>query len=186
MTLRRLTALLAATAILAVAVGSCSGGQSGPGSSPTPSGTIPAHNATEAPLLPTTVDALPSMDPDGFRQLLGQLEGTPVLVNFWGSWCPPCRDEMPRLVSAQAEWGDRVQFVGVDILDTRAEARAFMEEFGMTLPSVFDPPDAIKTSLGHFGQPVTAFYRADGSLEFAWTGPIQPDVLEQHLRAIAG
>ena len=186
MTLRRLTILLAAMATLAAAVGSCSGEPSGPGSTPTPSGTIPARNATEAPLLPTTVDALPSMDPDGFQQLLGQLRGTPVLVNFWGSWCPPCRPEMPRLVSAHADWGDRVQFVGVDILDERSAARDFMEEFGMTFPNVFDTADAIKTSLGHFGQPVTAFYRADGSLEFAWTGPIQPDVLEQHLRAIAG
>jgi cytochrome c biogenesis protein CcmG, thiol:disulfide interchange protein DsbE len=180
--------VLAATAIL----GSCSW-MTGPDTGPTPSvspsaptGTIPAGNATEAALLPTTADALPDMDPEGFQELQGQLEGTPYLVNFWGSWCPPCRDEMPRLVGAHAEWGDRVQFVGVDILDTRSGARAFMEEFGMTFPSVFDTTDAIKTSLGHFGQPVTAFYRADGTLDFAWTGPIQPDVLDEHLRAIAG
>jgi cytochrome c biogenesis protein CcmG/thiol:disulfide interchange protein DsbE len=151
-----------------------------------PACTIPARNAAEAPLLPACADTLPRADPDSFGRLLTQLEGTPVLVNFWGSWCPPCRDEMPRLVAAHDEWGDRVQFVGVDILDTRSEARAFMEEFAMTFPSVFDPDDAIKTSLGHFGQPVTAFYRADGTVEFAWTGPIAPDVLEEHLRAIAG
>jgi cytochrome c biogenesis protein CcmG/thiol:disulfide interchange protein DsbE len=174
---------LAATAIL---VSTSCGEEPSVSDPPTPAGTIPADNATDAPLLPTTADELPTIDPDGFRELLGQLEGTPVLVNFWGSWCPPCREEMPRLVAAHHEWGDRVQFLGVDILDTRSEARAFMEEFGMTFPSVFDPDDAIKTSLGHFGQPVTAFYRADGSLEFAWTGPINADVLEEHLDSIAG
>ena len=147
---------------------------------------VPARNAAEAPLLPLCADTLPEMDPQGFERLLGQLEGTPVVLNFWGEWCPPCRVEMPRLVDAHEEWGDRVQFVGVDILDSRDNARSFMEEFQMTFPSVFDPPDAIKTSLGLFGQPTTAFFRPDGSLEFAWSGPISEETLQEHLDAIAG
>ena len=150
-----------------------------------PAGTIPADNAAEAPLLPEFADALPAMDPAAFERLLGQLEGTPVMVNFWGSWCPPCREEMPRLVAAHHEFGDRVQFLGVDILDSRAEAKTFMEEYEMTFPSVFDPPDAIKTGLGHFGQPVTAFYRADGSLSFSWTGPIGKAALREQLEEIS-
>jgi len=145
-----------------------------------------ADNATEAPLLPRFADELPEMDPDTFHRLLGQLRGTPVVINFWGEWCPPCREEMPRLVAAHHEFGDRVQFVGIDIEDSRSNARAFMEEFDMTFPSVFDVPDAIKTSLGHFGQPVTAFYRADGSLNFSYTGPIPEELLRRNLRAIAG
>jgi cytochrome c biogenesis protein CcmG/thiol:disulfide interchange protein DsbE len=151
-----------------------------------PTGTIPADNATEAPLLPEFADALPSMDPAAFERLLDQLEGTPVLVNFWGSWCGPCREEMPRLVAAHHGFGDRVQFLGVDVLDSRKGAERFMEEFEMTFPSVFDPPDAIKTDLGHFGQPVTAFYRADGSLSFSWTGPIGEAALREQLEMISG
>jgi cytochrome c biogenesis protein CcmG, thiol:disulfide interchange protein DsbE len=177
MTSRRLSALIAWLALLA----SC-GGEPAPDP---PAGTIPAHNAAEAPLLPTFADVLPAADPDTFQRLLGQLEGTPVVVNFWGSWCPPCREEMPRLVAAHHEFGDRVQFLGVDIIDSRTEARTFMEEFGMTFPSVFDVPDAIKTSLGQFGQPVTMFFRADGSFSFAYTGPIPDDELRRHLEAIA-
>ena len=178
MTSRRLLALLAGLALLV----SCEGERA---PDPVP-GTIRAHNAVEAPLLPRFADALPVMDPDTFDRLLGQLEGTPVVVNFWGSWCPPCREEMPRLAAAHHEFGDRVQFLGVDILDSRGEAEAFMEEFGMTFPSVFDAPDAIKTSLGLFGQPVTVFFRADGSHAFDWTGPITDDILHRHLTAIAG
>jgi thiol-disulfide isomerase/thioredoxin len=146
---------------------------------------IEATNATQTPLLPACADSLPAMDPDSFERLLSELEGTPVLVNFWGSWCPPCRDEMPRLVEAHDEFGDRVQFVGVDIIDNREEARAFMEEYEMTFPSVFDPPDAIKTSLGQFGQPTTVFFRADGSFEFAYAGPISVNTLRRHLEAIS-
>jgi cytochrome c biogenesis protein CcmG, thiol:disulfide interchange protein DsbE len=177
MTSRRLLAIIAGLVLLV----SCEGQ---PAPDP-PAGTIPAQNAAEAPLLPRSADALPAADPEVFQRLLGQLEGTPVLVNFWGSWCPPCREEMPRLVAAHHEFGDRIQFLGVDILDTRTEARAFMEEFGMTFPSVFDVPDAIKTSLGQFGQPVTVFFRADGTFSFAYTGPIPDEDLHRHLEAIA-
>jgi thiol-disulfide isomerase/thioredoxin len=177
MTSRRLLTLIAGLALLA----SC-GGE--PAQDP-PAGTVPAHNATEAPLLPMYADVLPAADPDAFQRLLSQLEGTPVVVNFWGSWCPPCREEMPRLVAAHHEFGERVQFLGVDILDSRADARAFMDEFGMTFPSVFDVSDAIKTSLGQFGQPVTVFFEADGTFSFAYTGSIPEDELHRHLKAIA-
>jgi cytochrome c biogenesis protein CcmG, thiol:disulfide interchange protein DsbE len=182
MTSRRLLALLAGLALLA-ACGSEPPSDTSPGLSP---GTIPAGNATQTPLLPEFADALPTMDADTFQRLLEQLRGTPVVVNVWGSWCPPCRDEMPRLVAAHRSIGDRVQFLGIDIQDSRIEAKAFMEEFGMTFPSVFDVPDAIKTSLGRFGQPVTMFYRRDGSLSFAWAGPIPDDILGDHLEAIGG
>jgi cytochrome c biogenesis protein CcmG/thiol:disulfide interchange protein DsbE len=177
MTRRRAVALLLLVATSAVACGGVTPDQQ-------PVGTIPAANAAEAPLLPTSADALPTMDPATFGRLLDQLRGTPVLVNFWGSWCPPCRDEMPRLVAAHREFGDRVQFLGVDVLDSRDGAESFMKEFGMTFPSVFDPPDAIKGSLGQFGQPTTVFYRTDGTFAFAWAGPISERVLRRHLAAI--
>ena len=81
-------------------------------------------------------------------------------------------------------YGDRVQFLGVDVLDSRTQAKSFMKRFGMTFPSVFDVPDAIKTPLGLFGQPATAFFRRDGTLDFAYTGPISENILRRHLMAI--
>lgn len=178
MTPRRLTGLLLGVSLLTAA---CAGDDP----ERTERGTVPAENAVEAPLLPRYADSLPTMDPATFQRLLGQLEGTPVLVNFWGSWCPPCREEMPRLVEAHHEYGGRVQFLGVDIQDSRQEAVAFMDEFGMTFPSVFDVPDAIKTSLGQFGQPVTIFFERDGDFFRAWAGPIPRGELRRNLRAIA-
>jgi len=153
---------------------------------PDPLPSVSASNATEASLLPETADELPDSDPERFMRLLEELRGTPVLVNFWGSWCPPCHEEMPRLVEAHREFGDRVQFLGIDVLDARPEARAFIADYGMTFPSVFDPPDAIKDSLGRVGQPITLFYRANGEVLAAYTGPIPEDVLRRNLRAIAG
>ena len=151
---------------------------------PAPESATPARNAASAPLLPATTSALPSFDAAGYDELLGQLKGTPAVVNIWASWCGPCRAEAPVLARAARTYGDRVQFLGIDIQDSRINAKAFMEEFGMTFPSVFDVPDAIKTSLGRFGQLVTMFYRRDGSLSFAWAGPIPDHILGDQLEAI--
>ena len=146
----------------------------------------PAANATAAPMLPTTVGALPMTDPPGYRELLGQLRGTPVVVNIWGSWCAPCRSEAPELKAASAKYGHEVQFLGVDILDTRDGAHAFMAEFGTTYPSVFDPSASIRDMLGFLGQPDTLFYGRDGTLVTSWRGPIGKPQLEQGLRQILG
>ena len=68
----------------------------------------------------------------------GALRGKVVVVNFWGSWCGPCRKEQPVLQRLSEEYEGRVQFVGVDFIDDQAAAREFVREFGVTYPSVVD------------------------------------------------
>jgi thiol-disulfide isomerase/thioredoxin len=143
---------------LVVLVASCA--KSGP-TGPKPVST-PAQNATAAPLLPTQAPGLPSSDPDRFRELLAQLHGTPVIVNIWASWCGPCREEAPLLAAAARRYGDRIQFLGIDILDSKDAALRFTEDFRIPYPSLFDQDGAIRDSLGFLGQPVTLFYDASG------------------------
>jgi thiol-disulfide isomerase/thioredoxin len=170
-----------AIVVLGLAGGACAeaGTGAGPGRSP-----VPAGNATTAALLPSDAFALPQFDLAAYERLLGQLTGTPVVVNVWGSWCAPCRDEAPDLARAHAEYGDRVQFLGVDILDARESARGFMREFGWTYPSVFDPPAAIRDGLGLLGQPTTLFYDETGALVDRWVGPIPAEELERRLEEL--
>jgi len=157
--------------VLALAVAACSeGGDPGPAGGSN---------------LPSDPQELPAFDLASYRALLADLEGTPVLVNVWASWCGPCRDEAPSLAAAHAKYGDRVQFVGVDILDERGSARRFMDEFGWTYPSVFDLPGAIRDGLGLLGQPVTLFYDASGELVRTWIGPLTEDALRETLDQIA-
>jgi thiol-disulfide isomerase/thioredoxin len=166
--------------VLGIASVACAETGSGADADPA-SPAVPAGNATEAELLPTDASALPEIDLAGYERLLGQLTGTPVLVNVWGSWCGPCRDEAPDLARAHARYGDRVQFLGVDILDARESARAFMLEFGWSYPSVFDPPAAIRDGLGLLGQPATLFYDETAALVDRWVGPIPAEELERRL-----
>ena len=136
--------------------------------------------------LPADPFALPEFDKAAYERMLARLHGTPVLVNIWASWCGPCRQEAPFLAAASRTYGDRVQFVGVDILDARDSARAFMRASGWAYPSVFDPSAAIRNGLGVLGQPATLFYDADGALVKRWLGPLTEQALTSNLERIAG
>jgi thiol-disulfide isomerase/thioredoxin len=102
-------------------------------------------------------------------------------VNIWASWCGPCKVEAPNLARAAREFGRRIQFIGVDIMDKRGAAAQFIRSEGWLYPSVFDPTGSIKTGLGFLGQPDTLFFdptgrqvsiSAGGTTVHAWSGPI--------------
>jgi len=143
----------------------------------------PAENAVTAPLLPTHVAELPAFDVETYQELLTQMRGTPVVVNVWAAWCGPCRAEAPLLHTASATYSDRVQFLGVDILDSRDGARGFIGEHGLTYPSVFDPTGNIRDSFGVIGQPVTVFYDAQGNVAKTWEGQLTQTALDQGIHA---
>ena len=145
-----------------------------------------ARNATTAELLPTHVAALPSFDVQTYQELLTQMRGTPVVVNVWAAWCGPCQAEAPLLRAASQTYGDRVQFLGVDILDSRDGARGFIDDHGLTYPSVFDPSGAIRDSFGTIGQPVTVFYDAGGGVASTWPGQLTQAALDQGIQAALG
>jgi thiol-disulfide isomerase/thioredoxin len=168
----------AAVMVLAVVASACAGG--GAKQKPTPA----SSGTAERSLLPATPDALPTFDPATFRQLLGQLEGKPVVVNVWASWCGPCMAEAPHLAALSRETNGKVRFVGVDIIDQRAPAKAFIHRYGWTYPSVFDPTGAIRDDLGFIGQPVTIVFDASGKQVFQWSGAVDEDVLRTELKTI--
>jgi thiol-disulfide isomerase/thioredoxin len=132
---------------------------------------------------PTTVDELPAVDVDGFHDLLDAATGTPLVVNVWASWCDPCRRETPMLAEAARAHLD-VQFVGVDVLDSRSGAQAFLAEFDVPYPSLFDVPGAVMNDLGGIGPPLTAFYAADGTQVELVRGELSASDLERALAAV--
>ena len=146
----------------------------------------PAGNAVSVESLPGTTTALPTTDAEGFDALLGRLRGTPVVVNVWASWCEPCKVETPRLVEAHATYGRRVQFLGVDIQDSRSAAEEFIVEWAVPYPSVFDPTGAIRDELGIIGQPGTVFIDAAGVVNATVSGEISEPDLAANLQLIAG
>lgn len=137
-------------------------------------------------LLPRDRLELPELDFEQFRALLGELRGTPVVVNVWASWCAPCRAEAPGLARLAREFSGSVQFLGVDILDDRASAREFILEFDWPYPSIFDPAGEIRDRLGYVGQPITILYDRAGEVAFDWVGVVAEDRLRAEIQRVLG
>jgi cytochrome c biogenesis protein CcmG, thiol:disulfide interchange protein DsbE len=96
---------------------------------------------------------------------LASYRGRPVIINFWASWCIPCKEEAPLLESVWKKYRGRgLVVLGVDINDVRGEARRFARENRMTYPLVYDGPGETTTEYGLTGVPETFFVARSGRL----------------------
>lgn len=125
---------------------------------------------------------------DGQSLQLSALRGKPVVINFWASWCIPCRDEAPALQRAWLAYRDRGLIVlGVDYVDTEVEAKKFIETYQQTYPNGPDLGTRISQAYRISGVPETYFVGKDGRLlqgidaqgrvKGNWIGPVPEDVL---------
>ncbi len=100
------------------------------------------------------------------------LRGRPVVVNFWASWCIPCREEARLLQATYEEYADEgVVFLGVNIKDSTVDARAFIDEYEMTYPVVSDQNEDLARALGVNGIPETFFLDDESVLVGSASGP---------------
>ncbi|MBA3378293.1 MAG: TlpA family protein disulfide reductase [Chloroflexia bacterium] len=116
---------------------------------------------------------------DGSTFRLAEHRGQVVVLNFWASWCEPCREEMPALQQAADEAGDEVVFVGIGAkTDREDDARAFAEEFAITYPVGRDTEGgdrvngAIQTNYGVFAFPSTYVINPEGRIDAVLITPI--------------
>ncbi|MDQ4144456.1 MAG: TlpA family protein disulfide reductase [Actinomycetota bacterium] len=112
---------------------------------------------------------------------LEDLEGRPVFINFWGSWCEPCKDEAPALKRAQKVYGDEVAFVGINIRDAHDDAVAFAEAYGLDYQHVRDESLTIYGDYGLTGQPESFFIDRDGEVVEHVAGPVDEESLARSL-----
>jgi cytochrome c biogenesis protein CcmG, thiol:disulfide interchange protein DsbE len=109
---------------------------------------------------------------------LSSLRGKPVVINFWASWCPPCREEAPILEEVWRRYKDNgVTFIGVDIQDAETDALAYIKEFGITYPNGPDIGGKITIDYGVSGIPVTFFVNREGLIVSRWVGAINERIL---------
>lgn len=129
---------------------------------------------------------MPVLSDSGFITL-SDFRGRILVLNFWASWCGPCRLEAPDLQATWERYRDRgVQLLGVDYRDDEAAARAFVDEFGITYPSVFDPAGKLAFDYGLFGVPTTFIIDRGGNIRFQFTGYLDGAVLRRALDDVLG
>ena len=139
-----------------------------------------SFRATGEPVALPAAGRLTELSADQFEGVLVGLRGTPVIVNVWASWCAPCRTETPLLERAWRAHGDEVIIIGVASKDIASSARAFMDEFDVSFPNIFDSSGEIRARLGLRGFPTTYVFGADGELRTTIVGGLT----EQRLAAV--
>ena len=126
-------------------------------------------------------------DVDGRAVSLSRFEGKPLVINLWGTWCGPCRIEMPQLNELSAKYRDRgLTVVGISVDDPPDDIRAFVKEFGVTYPILagLNHPEALE-ALGYYGGvPMSIFVRADGTVSHRLLGIATTAAWERRIEAL--
>ena len=107
------------------------------------------------------------------------LLGKPQVVNFWASWCIPCRDEAPLLQRASKAYGAQLVVLGIDHQDFRGDARGFVRRYGLSYPSVVDKSDKLYTKYGLTGVPETFCADRAGRVVAHVPGAVTKQTLQQ-------
>lgn len=110
---------------------------------------------------------------------LAELRGTPVVLNFWASWCIPCKEEAPFLAAAARAHRPDLAFLGVDIQDLTSDARRFLEELDVPYSSVRDGSDRTLSAYGLTGVPETYYIDASGRIAGHAVGAVSRAELER-------
>lgn len=195
--MKKYTAFILA-ALMLLSFTACSDGGEDTAEERTDSGETPAetyetaaHTDGESTSEELELDLAPDFtvyDKDGTPVKLSDMRGTPVVLNFWASWCPPCKSEMPDFDEICKEYGGKVVFMMVNLTDgqneTQESAQTFIDSMGYTFPVYFDKDSDAAYTYGIQSIPTTFFINADGCLVAYGSGAMSGDTLRQGIGMI--
>lgn len=145
------------------------------------------HDADISDQTASTLD-FTVVDRDGNAVKLSDFQGKPVILNFWASWCGPCRAEMPDLDEMYAQYGDDIHFVMVNATDGSREtvdsAKEYIDDAGYSFPIYFDTELEASMTFQAYSLPTTYFIDANGQPIAQATGTMTMDVIQQGIDMI--
>jgi len=148
-------------------------------------GTVPEQTEAEESM---TAPDFTVVDAEGNEVKLSDFFGKPIVLNFWASWCGPCRSEMPDFDDKYQELGDDVQFLMVNMTDgsreTLDKAKTFVEDEGFSFPVFYDVNYVAAITYGVSSLPTTYFIASDGTLVAYGMGAIDGETLQRGIDMI--
>lgn len=122
--------------------------------------------------------------PTRLERAIRAMRPKPVVINYWATWCDPCKKEMPHIVAAAHRYRRWVGFIGVNVEDDRAAAQRFANRYRIPFISHALTKAEVQSSRHILGLPVTQFYRADGELAFDHQGEISASELKEKIEEL--
>ncbi|MBP1155218.1 MULTISPECIES: redoxin domain-containing protein [unclassified Paenibacillus] len=121
---------------------------------------------------------------DGKTYELSDYKGRAVIVNFWGTFCEPCRDEMPALERQHAKWGDQLAVLGLNLDEPRVTVENFVSQYKVTFPILMDKNEEMRKRYGVSQYPTTFFVGPDGIVSQIRIGEMDEPFIEQTVAAM--
>lgn len=124
-------------------------------------------------------------DLEGKPLRLSELRGRPVIINFWATWCAPCRQEMPLLQETAERYGDQdLVVLGVDIGEDAAAVGNYVKSLGVDFPILLDATQDISDRYRVYGLPTSFFIDREGVVDFRFIGPLDANLIERQLDSL--
>ncbi|MDC3414555.1 TlpA family protein disulfide reductase [Aquibacillus sp. 3ASR75-11] len=108
---------------------------------------------------------------------LSDYQGEFVVLNFFASWCPPCREEAPELQAFEEQYGDQAKLLILDRAEPKVKVEEFIEEFNSTSTYLLDYNDSMASPYGVTGQPETFFIDEQGIIRYHYVGPMKKEFI---------
>ena len=156
--------------------------------------TVPYTPSVQSDSTDQAQEAAPAPDftvynADGSTATLREKQGKPVFINFWATWCPPCRSELADINKAYETYGDKIEFMMVDLTDgyngeDQPAVEAFVAENGYSFPVYFDLDAGAAVAYGVRSIPTTVLVGSDGTLLHTQMGAMSESQIEQLMQSL--
>ncbi|MCD1260173.1 redoxin domain-containing protein [Paenibacillus athensensis] len=124
---------------------------------------------------------------DGQTHELADFKGKPVVINFWGTFCPPCKEEMPALQRQYEKWSPQgVVFLEVNVDTNKVTVQGFMDQYKLSLPVLLDANEKVRKMYGVMDYPTTFFVGKDGKITVKKIGQMDESFIDTTIAATKG